>query len=142
VARRRGSALAAVGTALLALVVVALLLSWVWARFGAGRPGNAADGARPVVRVQVVNGSGEGGVASRLASLLREGGFHVVEVRNADRDDYFATLVVARHEDPAAALAVARYLGGPPVIRQAWGSDQADVTVVLGSDRSRLRLGQ
>jgi hypothetical protein len=37
---------------------------------------------------------------------------------------------------------VARYLGGPPVIRQAWSSDQADVTVVLGSDRSRLRLGQ
>ena len=139
---RRGSALGGVGTALLALVVVALLLSWVWARFEAGRPGNAAGGARSVVRVQVVNGSGEGGVASRLASLLREGGFHVVEVRNADRDDYFATLVVARHEDPAAALAVARYLGGPPVIRQAWGSDQADVTVVLGSDRSRLRLGQ
>jgi hypothetical protein len=139
---RRGSALAGAGTALLALLVVALLLSWVWARFGAGRPGNDADGARPVVRVQVVNGSGEGGVASRLASLLREGGFHVVEVRNAERDDYFATLVVARHEDPAAALAVARYLGGPPVIRQAWGSDQADVTVVLGSDRSRLRLGQ
>jgi hypothetical protein len=131
-----------VGTALLALVVVALLLSWVWARFEAGRPGYAVGGARSVVRVQVVNGSGEGGVASRLASLLREGGFHVVEVRNADRDDYFATLVVARHEDPAAALAVARYLGGPPVIRQAWGSDQADVTVVLGSDRSRLRLGQ
>jgi hypothetical protein len=62
-------------------------------------------------------------------------------VRNADRDDYFATLVVARREDPAGALAVARYLGGPPVIRQAWRSDQADVTVVLGSDRSRLHLG-
>ena len=58
-----------------------------------------------------------------------------------ERDDYFATLVVARDEDPAGALAVARYLGGPPVIRQAWSSDQADVTVVLGSDRSRLRLG-
>jgi hypothetical protein len=35
---------------------------------------------------------------------------------------------------------VARYLGGPPVIRQAWKSDVADVTVVLGSDRSRLHL--
>ena len=140
---RRGDALAGVvGTALLAMLVAALLLSWVWAHFGAGRAGNGAGGERPVVRVQVVNGSGEGGVASRLASLLREGGFHVVEVRNADRNDYYATLVVARREDPTAALAVARYLGGPPVIRQAWGSDQADVTVVLGSDRSRLRLGQ
>ena len=139
---RRGEALARAGTVLLALVVMALLLSWVWARFGGGRAGEGADGTQPVVRVQVLNGSGEGGVAGRLASSLREGGFRVVEVRNADRDDYFATLVVARQEDPAGALAVARYLGGPPVIRQAWGSDQADVTVVLGSDRSRLRLGQ
>ena len=35
---------------------------------------------------------------------------------------------------------VARYLGGPPVVKQAWDSDAADVTVVLGSDRSHLRL--
>jgi hypothetical protein len=92
------------------------------------------------VRVQVLNGCGEGGIASRVASFLREGGFQVVDVRNADRGDYFATLVVAREEDPAAATAVARYLGGPPVVRQAWDQDLADVTVVIGSDRSRLRL--
>jgi hypothetical protein len=47
---------------------------------------------------------------------------------------------VARGEDPAAARVVARYLGSPPVIRQAWGSDEADVTVVIGSDRSKLHL--
>jgi len=35
---------------------------------------------------------------------------------------------------------VSRYLGGPPIVRQAWESDLAEVTVVLGSDRSRLRL--
>jgi hypothetical protein len=138
---RRTNLPARIGTAALALVVVALLLSWVWVRFGAGRDRERDEAARLEVRVQVLNGSGEGGVAGRLASFLREGGFRVVEVRNADRDDYFATLVVARHEDPAGALAVARYLGGPPVIRQAWDSDQADVTVVLGSDRSRLHLG-
>ena len=128
------------GTALLALLVAALLLSWVWAQFAPSRV-REVEGAAPVtIRVEVLNGSGEGGVAGRLASYLREGGYHVVAVGNADRTDYFATLVVARDEDPAAALAVARYLGGPPVIRQTLGSDQADVTVVLGSDRSRLRL--
>jgi hypothetical protein len=138
---RKGEGLARAGTALLGLVVGALLLSWVWARFGPGREDAGAYGPQSGVRVQVLNGSGEAGVAGRLASGLREGGFRVVEVRNAERDDYFATIVVARREDPAGALAVARYLGGPPVIRQAWKSDQADVTVVLGSDRSRLRLG-
>lgn len=139
---RRSRTLARAGTVLLALVVVALALSWLWVRFGAGRGAAGVDGTPLVVRVQVLNGSDEGGVAGRLASRLREGGFHVVEVRNAERNDYFATLVVARNDDPAGALAVARYLGDPPVIRQAWSSDQADVTVVLGSDRSRLRLGQ
>jgi hypothetical protein len=95
-----------------------------------------------VIRVQVLNGSGEGGVAAKVALFLREGGFHVVQVDNADRQDYFATLVVARRADPAAARAVAHYLGSPPVIRQAWGSDVADVTVVLGSDRRRLRIDE
>ena len=33
-----------------------------------------------MIRVQVLNGSGEGGLGSRVASFLREGGFHVVEV--------------------------------------------------------------
>ena len=126
-------------TSALALLVAALVLSSVYARFAPS--GRLRPGAHDrVVRVQVLNGSGESGLGSRAASFLREGGFHVVEVKNADRSDYFATLVVARREDPSAAGAVARFLGGPPVIRQAWGSDLAEVTLVLGSDRSRLRL--
>lgn len=128
----------------LALMVVALIVSWAYATF---RPASetaelATIGTpeRRVIRVQVLNGSDEGGIGSRVASYLRQGGFHVVEVRNADRSDYHATLVVARRADPISARAVARYLGGPPVIRQAWDSDVADVTVVIGSDRSRLHL--
>jgi hypothetical protein len=129
-----------IATALLAIVVLALIVSWGYARF-TPKPGPRTAGPkREVIRVQVLNGSGEGGVGGRVATFLREGGFHVVEVRNADRQDYGATLVVARRDDPVAAEAVARYLGGPPVIRQAWDSDAADVTVVLGSDRSRIRL--
>ena len=93
-----------------------------------------------MIRVQVLNGSSEGGVGSRVAAFLREGGFHVVEVGNADLSDYPATLVVARAADPGAARAVARYLGGLPVIRQAWSSDLAEVTVVLGKDSGRLKL--
>jgi hypothetical protein len=124
-------------------LVAALVVSFAWQRLRPHRVpmvAAATPGVRRVIRVQVLNGSGETGVAAQLASTLREGGFHVVEVRNADRQDYSATLVVARREDPGAAQAVARYLGGPPVIRQAWDSDEAEVTVVLGSDRSRLRL--
>jgi hypothetical protein len=144
-ARSRASALARLGVWALALVVVALAGSWAYATFwpkrdGAGEAVTAGTPARRVIRVQVLNGSREGGLGSRVASFLRQGGFQVVEVRNADRLDYFATMVVARRADPTSARAVARYLGGPPVVRQAWASDVADVTVVLGSDRSRLHL--
>jgi hypothetical protein len=124
----------------LGLVVAALVGSVVWEHLAPHAKTELGGPQHRVIRVQVLNGSGEGGIASKVASYLRDGGFQVVEVKNADRNDYFATLVVARRDDPAAARAVARYLGGPPVIRQAWGLDLADVTVVLGSDRSRLRL--
>jgi hypothetical protein len=126
--------------AVLALVVAALLISLVWSRLVPSNDGPSAGEHHHVIRVQVLNGSGEGGIASRVASDLREGGFQVVEVKNADRSDYFATLVVARRPDLESARAVAHYLGGPPIIRQAWSSDLAEVTVVLGSDRSRLHL--
>lgn len=144
-AKGAGAALARIGLLVLGLVVVALVGSWAWVTFGpssrpGGREATLGTPERRVIRVQVLNGSGEGGIGSRVASYLRQGGFQVVEVRNADRSDYFATMVVARRSDPLSARAVARYLGGPPVIRQAWNSDVADVTVVLGSDRSRLHL--
>jgi hypothetical protein len=127
-------------TVALGVIVVALLVSLIWSRL-APEPGHPEAGPhRHVIRVQVLNGSGEDGIASRVASFLREGGFQVVEVGNADRPDYFATLVVARRTDPEAARMVAHYLGGLPVVRQAWSSETAEVTVVLGSDRSRLHL--
>src|SRR5262245_65411441 len=84
---------------------------------------------RRVVRVQVLNGSGEGGIGSRVASFLRQGGYHVVEVRNADRSDYHGAMVVARRADLLSARAVARYLGGRPVTRPAWNSDVAAAAV-------------
>lgn len=122
------------------VLVAALALSWAYAAFWPKHHDPVVGAEHRVIRVQVLNGSGEGGVGARVASFLREGGFHVVQVDNADRQDYFATLVVARRSDPSAAQRVAHYLGSPPVIRQALGTDIADVTVVLGSDRSRLRL--
>ena len=139
-ARKRSSwSPTTIGMAALAALVVVLAGSWLWARFGPrGIPERKA--ARHVVRVQVLNGSGESGVGVRVASWLRDGGFLVTEVRNADRQDYFATLVVARRAELSLAREVAHYLGSPPVIRQQWGDESADVTVVIGSDRSRLQL--
>ena len=140
-ARRSGGA-GSVLTVVLALMVAALVVSSLVGRWRPNLPRLLRPVQAQVVRVEVVNGSGESGVASRAASFLRDGGFQVVEIHNAERSDYFATFVVARRTDLAGAKAVSRYLGGAPVIRQAWGPELADVSLVIGSDRSRLRLGE
>ena len=137
---RGGSPAGRIASVILGIAVVALIVSAVYSRWGARLPALHKGAPRRVVRVQVLNGSDEGGIATRVATYLRDGGFQVVEVRNADRPDYFASVVVARREDLAGAVSVARYLGGPPVIRQASRAELADVTVVIGSDRSRLRF--
>lgn len=124
----------------LALAVLALAGSWAWSRYGGLRAAPRAPRNARIVRVQVLNGSGEAGVGQKVASFLREGGYQVVDVRNADRSDYFASMVVARRADLSSAREVAHYLGGPPLIRQAWESELADVSVLIGSDRSRLQL--
>lgn len=123
----------------LALLVLVLVGSWAWGRWGPHRPHLVATNVR-VIKVQILNGSGEAGIGTRVATFLREGGYRVVEVRNADRTDYFTSMVVARRSDLSMAREVAHYLGEPPLIQQAWDSGSADVSVLIGSDRSRLRV--
>jgi LytR cell envelope-related transcriptional attenuator len=137
----RGSAAVRVLVVVLAVFVGALLVSSFAGNWQFRLPRLFRPPHPQVVRVEVVNGSGEAGIASRAASFLRDGGFQVTEIRNADRSDYFATLVVARRADVSGARAVARYLGGAPVIRQEWGPELADVSLIIGTDRSHLKVG-
>lgn len=92
-----------------------------------------SDGAASA-RVEVLNGSGFEGEGGRVATRLREAGFQVVEVRNADRFDYSVTLVVDRTADGKAARDVARALDGARVLRQRAPVDW-EVTVIVGRDR-------
>jgi hypothetical protein len=89
------------------------------------------------IRIQLWNGSGRSGLAGELASYLRDGGFDVLEVANADRSDYRATLVVNRTQNPGPAQVVAEYLGTSHVIQQAGSQEMIDVTVIVGRDAKR-----
>jgi LCP family protein required for cell wall assembly len=99
------------------------------------------------IRVEVLNGSGVPGAATRLAERLQAGGFVVTGVGTADRDDYTTTTV--RH-DPAydesgrtlnaalagSAIAVDASLGRTLVV--VVGSDHPEVVpvTVAGSTAS------
>ncbi len=140
-ARKKSGGGHSIALTVVAVLVIALVGGLLWTQFGP-QPTQKRRTGLHVVRVQVMNGSGEPGVGTRVAQFLREGGFQVVDVRNADRSDYFSSMVVSRRADLTLAKEVSRYLGGPPLIQQAWDSELADVTVLIGSDRSRLVLGE
>jgi hypothetical protein len=91
---------------------------------------------RPL-RVELLNGSGRSGLAGELASYLRDGGFDVLLVSNADRSDYRNTLVVNRSEAPEPGKIVADYLGTRHVIQQIRAQEMIDVTVIVGRDARR-----
>ena len=89
------------------------------------------------VRIELLNGSGRPGLAGDLASYLRDGGFDVIEVSNADRADYRNTLVVSRTEAPEPGKIVAEYLGTRHVIQQIGTQELIEVTVIVGRDARR-----
>jgi LytR cell envelope-related transcriptional attenuator len=89
------------------------------------------------IRIELLNGSGRAGLAGQLASYLRDGGFDVMEVSNAERSDYRNTLVVNRTEAPEPGKVVAEYLGTRHVIQQVGTQEMIDVTVIVGRDARR-----
>jgi hypothetical protein len=89
--------------------------------------------AKPV-RVEVLNGSGVFRAGQRAAERLREGGFDVVDIRNADRSDYQETLVLDRVGVTRHARSVARRLGAKSTTQQRNEDLLLEVTVILGRD--------
>ncbi|HEX7079350.1 MAG TPA: LytR C-terminal domain-containing protein [Candidatus Eisenbacteria bacterium] len=118
---------------LVLLVAIALCAVSVALRVGPrslGRP-------KQPIRIELLNGSGRSGLAGAMASYLRDGGFDVLEVSNADRADYRNTLVVSRTEASESGRVVAEYLGTRHLIEQLSSQEMIDVTVIVGRDARR-----
>lgn len=89
------------------------------------------DGVR--IKVEVLNASGQRGLARRATFALRDAGFDVVRFANdpVHRD---STLVLSRSGRDDWAQLVARALGGARVESRPDTSRYLDATVLLGSD--------
>jgi hypothetical protein len=114
---------------LAATILGALLL--VSSMFLSERPERPNEAA---VVVEVRNGCGVSGLGERVAGYLRDGGFDVIFVGNAEDFEYAETMVVDRSGERAKAREVARHLGGIPVVQQISSGTFVDVTVVIGRD--------
>jgi len=101
----------------------------------------------PPIRVEVLNGCGESGLARRAARVLRDHGLDVVNGNgsNASHFNFSESIVVDRCGDPEKAEYVARVLGIPNCIQQVYeeGYHIEEVTVVLGKDiASKILQGE
>jgi hypothetical protein len=87
-----------------------------------------------VIVVEVRNGCGVSGLGDRVARYLRDEGFDVILVGNAEDFEFAESMVVDRSGEWAKAREVARSLGGIPVIQQISSGTLADATVIVGRD--------
>lgn len=98
------------------------------------------------LRVDVENGSGVTGAARRVATMLRQAGFTIGDIGDAQRSDYAATEI---HEHSSVTFAGAKVREAlPPSLRnaavvpdstpsaspEATATSTSDVTVIVGSD--------
>ena len=90
------------------------------------------------VRVEVLNGTANEGLAGRMAASLREQGFNVVRIANAPRTGIQTTQVINLADDAEkhrlVVRAVRRDLSELNLLRMNAVDEQADVRVIVGQD--------
>jgi len=90
---------------------------------------------KPPIRVIILNGNGNPGVARTAADRLIGKGFKVIDVKNADNFNYKKTEVLiynqkARKSGPA----VAKALGAGVLVDKETAQDVTDIVIVVGKD--------
>ena len=131
----------------LAFGALALMLLYVAVRGffnSSGEPEITSGGRVRAIQLDVLNGSGETGLAQRMTDYLRARGFDVVEMGNYKTSDVEETTVLDRVGNIEAAQQVAAAIGIPEerVQQQLDKSLYLDVSVVIGKDFQRLKAFQ
>ncbi|OPX32867.1 MAG: hypothetical protein B1H40_01470 [Candidatus Latescibacteria bacterium 4484_181] len=118
------------------LGIVLVALFWV----GCKQPTPKPQKEVMPIRVEVLNGCEERGLARRLTDLLRRSGFDVVNFGNAESFDFLETIVVDRSGHIERARRVARALGVKNCIQQIKQDPYRieDVLVIIGRDFRNL----
>ena len=96
------------------------------------------------IEVEILNGCGVSGLASKVSDLLRDNNIDVVRSENADNFNYTQTMLILRNENLEELNYVAKSLGlnpteDPRVIHQPDESLSVDLTLILGKDFSSIK---
>jgi hypothetical protein len=128
-------------TVLLLLLIIALATRIIYPRVQTEREGELADLIGEVIQVEVLNGCGVSGVASKFTNYLRQNGFDVIESGNFENFDVSESFVIDRTGNLQNALEVAAALGisERQVIQQITPDYYVDAYLVLGADYPTLK---
>ncbi|MEX0779579.1 MAG: LytR C-terminal domain-containing protein [Balneolales bacterium] len=128
----------------LSLLLVVLLFSLLTRVYNPGidtqRTGTDTRLISNIIQIEVLNGCGVDGLATRYTDILRQKGFDVVESGNFDTFDISETLVIDRAGNYSNAKKVADALGVSErnIIRETSTDYYLDATIVIGSDFENL----
>ncbi len=97
--------------------------------------------ANPIlnIKVEVLNGCGEKGIAAKISDFLRTEYIDVVRSENADNFEYERTILIQRSDDLLNLKTVAKVLNfeinnEDRVIIQSSPTADVDLTLILGKD--------
>ena len=91
------------------------------------------------IKVEILNGCGEKGIAAKIADFLRTEHIDVIRSENADNFDYERTMLIQRSYDFTNLKTVASALdfdvnNEDQVITQPSSTADVDITLILGKD--------
>ena len=92
---------------------------------------------KEMIRVKILNGSGEVGIASTAKELLSNGGFKEIVTANADNYNYETTVYQIKAEFSDVEEELTKALDGTvkaPKVEELDADDTSDVIIILGAD--------
>ena len=120
---------------IVALLLMAFSIAVRWS--GIGRNLSVPEDS---FQIEVLNGTGEPGVAREVTMKLRRMGIDVLIEGNARNFDYRESVLVDRKGNPELMKKLSRRLGVSMIVTQIQEKPRVDVTLIVGWDRERLRL--
>ena len=120
-------------SALVVIMAFSLAVRW-WGRL------RNVDRKEYRFRLEVLNGTGESGVAMETAMELRKRGIDVLIVGDADRYDFEESLLIDRRGNDKLMARLSRILGCRRIIQQIQKHPLVDATFIIGKDRHKLKL--
>lgn len=95
----------------------------------------------PEIQLEVLNGTGESGLAMRTAGELRRAGIDVLIVKDAEHFHFERSIIIDRKGDKEIVSRLSRLTGCGIVVEQIQERPLVDATFVIGRDFSELSVG-